>query len=407
MTNAYARIADRKKRAAKERRLRRGLIAKAIVCVAVIALLIVLIAVSRNPDNAEWMTRRLTLNWVAFFGTISGVFAPMSIFELGCIVMVAWAIFALIRTIVLLTRRQGKRALNQVLAIVVAALIIGTVYYGTAGVAYNRHEPPVPLAQNEDIKKEEVRELYFAYQKDMEHTIARIETAEDGGSVCPYTFDELSELIRKEFAKLDADYFGTYTPRAKKVLNGWFMSNMRVQGITFVPTGEPNINRRIPMSDVPYTMAHEMAHTHGVMYEADANFVAKYVLLNSDDPYLHYCGLRELSFYDLLEYSNNGDLLDADESDEESSDMMFHDMIRSINFWSKYRLFGDIGAFFNDLYLKIVGQDNGTGGYYDPGTSGGDVIGETPDGDPVYDDNTQYNRVSRMIYAYYRDKSNR
>lgn len=397
------RAAQRARREKRERRLRRSIVAHCAAIVVCAVILVVLATATRSQSTAEWITRHWTQPWVKVFGAISGVVAPVSVFELGCMILAVWALGSLIAAIVFAARRQGRRAVNRVLSVAVAAIAICTVYYSTAGVAYRRAEPLIPAAQSAEIDPQAVRQYFYDYVRDVEDACAKLQTAEDGGSVCPYTFDEISELLRAEFAKLDRGYFGDYTPRAKKIANGWIMSNMRIAGITFVPTGEPCVNRLMPLSEAPFTMAHEMAHTHGVMYEADANYVATYVLLASSDPYLHYCGLKEIGFYELLEYSNNGDL-HAYELPDGARAMIRGDSFRSINFWGKYQTFGDIGAFFNDLYLKIVGQTDGTDGYYDPSTDG-EQIGETPEGNPIYGDDVDYARIPRMIYAYYRDRA--
>ncbi len=64
-------------------------------------------------------------------------------------------------------------------------------------------------------------------------------------------------------------------------------------------TGEPNYNAIQPDFDLPYVVAHEMAHQRGFAREDEANFIAFMVCTKAAHPYARYSGylnaLRVLS----------------------------------------------------------------------------------------------------------------
>ena len=106
-----------------------------------------------------------------------------------------------------------------------------------------------------------------------------------------------------------------------------------------------------------------MAHAKGVMREADANLVSYYVLLNCDDDLLRYAGystlvgemLEFLVYYDMDE---ERDALYDMLSDEYYTDNRF-----TYEYTKKQGSLQKIGNFFNDIYLKLSGIEEGTDNY--------------------------------------------
>ena len=67
---------------------------------------------------------------------------------------------------------------------------------------------------------------------------------------------------------------------------------MGLSGVYSPFTAEPNYNADLPDFQLPFTMAHEMAHQRGVARESEANFVAYLVCISSRDPFVRYSGYR-------------------------------------------------------------------------------------------------------------------
>ncbi len=378
---------------------RRRTIVAAIVSADALALSALLFALSRSVAVSEWMATHTTRAWVYLWGHIGSIF-PWSIFEWGALLLVTVAIVCVVSCIVLLCKRAWMRAASVIMPLVATGCCILCVYYGTAGVCYNRKPLALPICANDAIAADRIADACDAFWNQYDAIAAQLETDADGVPICPYTFRELSDLLAREFARLYPQYFGTYTPRAKPVSNWWIMSNFRIAGITFVPTAEPNVNAGMPAYDRVTTMAHEMAHTHGIMREFNANTVADYVLLISDDPYLKFCGMASVAgdWFTLFLYTNQYPIY-RERFSERKQPAASAMRTQSFEWWQRYDLFDEIGEFFNDLYLRLIGgQESGTGSYYDP--SDADEIGTTPDGFPIFD-NPQFGESARILYTLY------
>ncbi len=79
------------------------------------------------------------------------------------------------------------------------------------------------------------------------------------------------------------------TPK-KMYLFSRLSSWMGFTGVYFPYTGESNINIDAPGCLIPFTVAHELAHQHGVYAEQEANFVGIAACLTSGDPVYTYSG---------------------------------------------------------------------------------------------------------------------
>ncbi len=84
----------------------------------------------------------------------------------------------------------------------------------------------------------------------------------------------------------DSERFGPPKPiRFSRALTRLGISGM------FSPfTGEANFNAEQPDCNLPFAMAHEMAHQRGFAREDEANFIAFLICANSAHPYVRYSG---------------------------------------------------------------------------------------------------------------------
>ncbi len=268
------------------------------LCVCVIAL-VVLCVLKTNTSVCEFLARTFSRAWVWFFSHIFG-WLPISMYELLILAAVAGAVFSIVRIIINLKRKEGLRALRVAVIAAVACTGFASVYTATASVCYNRNY--IPLGQeNFTVSDETLFDACEYYVTKLNEVSARLKRDSDGIVENPYTTKELGDILQNDFRCLDEfdGFFSPYTPQAKGMASSFFMSALSLTGITFVPFGEPNVNTRNPACDLPHTMAHEMAHSKGVMREYEANIVANYVCLNSSDDFVLYSGLTH-TVYDLL-----------------------------------------------------------------------------------------------------------
>ena len=123
---------------------------------------------------------------------------------------------------------------------------------------------------------------------------------DDSGAL--YYDGDLIEASRQAMIKLGTEYdqlAGFYvTP--KYLSCSEFFSQQYIMGYYFPFSMEANINSVMYITNVAPTVCHELAHTKGFIYEDDANMIGFLACINSEDPFLQYCG-----YLSVLNYVNN------------------------------------------------------------------------------------------------------
>lgn len=323
---------------------------------------LVMSAIRTDARLAEWWVTHIQAGWERFAGTLTS-WLPVSVLELCIVTLIIVGACLLVRLVVNLCNARLKKIALGALLIGVGGAIVLDMFTMSMGFGYYR--APMPLAQaGIDYTAAQAAEAARYFLSDYNALAESFERDENGCVECPYTFSELAELIRAEYDKLDDPYFASYTPTAKPIVNSWFLSDVMITGITFLPIGEACLNVAAPPSTVPDTLAHELAHTKGVQREGDANLLAQYILLSSDNDYLRYCGYLD-AFGNLLSA-----VLLAGDRDEYSrlaldmSPLIAAERAYTREYWAAHSdIMGQIGEFFNNAYLKSNGAVNGTGSY--------------------------------------------
>jgi hypothetical protein len=143
---------------------------------------------------------------------------------------------------------------------------------------------------------------------------------------------------------------GGYAP-PKPIFSSEILTRLGISGIYFPFTAEPNYNADIPDFQIPFTIAHEMAHQRGVARESEANFVAYVVCVNSRDPFVRYSGYRNA--LGVLSELYKVEPEKAKELSRQLGPGYREDSRRAALFWAKAS--GAAGALshrVNDLYLR-------------------------------------------------------
>jgi len=208
------------------------------------------------------------------------------------------------------------------------------------------------------------------------------------GSRLPLSRPQLYEVIEAAYRRepLLAFAGGGFGP-PKPVYLSPLMSRLGIGGLFSPFTGEPNFNAEQPDCELPFSIAHEMAHQRGFAREDEANFVAFLVCAQAAHPYVRYVGhLRALNVAglfgnSLLTEKVGGDLSKATSEDRrqalERYREVYHqlgagpraDLSASSKFWGRYRgQLQQVSRRVNDTYLKANGVRSGVGNY-------GEVLG--------------------------------
>lgn len=357
---------------------------KKLITIGILAVLFALLSIlSTNVAVCEFFAKTFSRAWIWLFGHIFSVL-PFSVYELFLSVAIVLAVMFIVFLIKFLAQKKWRKLVSMLLITIICVFSFLNIYTVSATFAYNREDLPEEIYKeytSEDLTFEEAVDLANWMVNNVNQAYNNTKHDEKGNIVYPFTtIEELSCLMASEYARIESDYFSSYTPTGKTIINKTIMSELQILGVFFAPTGEANINGNEKGLFLPDTLAHELAHSKGVMREYQADIVGRYVLLTSENDYLRYGSLVKClnsalsivsSYPDYEEVYN--DLLDR------VDDGIYLERKNDAQLFAKYDHFDKLGEFFNNLYLKLQKQPDGTGSYVKPPEiiGSGEYDGET------------------------------
>jgi len=253
--------------------------------------------------------------------------------------------------LLLLSRQERWRRLGTLSRRVtwVAALLLW-LFLLTFGFNYQR--PPLYELLGYEQRRATARELESlageivdSVNRNYQEARARGETARGR--------EEVFALLNESFQRspdLQLLPRGVYAAPKPVYLSG-LLTRFGISGIYFPFTSEPNYNADVPDFQLPFTIAHEMAHQRGVARESEANFVAYIVCVNSRDPSVRYSGYRH--GLGVLSELYKLDPEKARELSRRLDPGYWEDSKRAALFWAKAAgMAGKLSYRVNDLYLR-------------------------------------------------------
>ena len=373
---------------------------------------------------SEFITRYISNGLVGFVGFFTSLMPYVSMFEMLLMTAILSVAIQIVWTILDLRKKRFSIVLRRALILILVVISCFNYYALTAGFSYNRADISngINLSQTRH-QEDDLNSIANHFMDDFNTTANTLTNYSDNLSRCEngyliidYTLLEIGEMLRDCFRRaLDGNrYFFCYTPRPKVFMHSWWFSIVGVAGMAFLPTGEGHTNFMPPTLGNILVMAHELAHMRGVMRENDADLVAFYVLVTSPNLLLRYIGyMYTMHHLARAVYIGNPpryrQALEQEFFDSWPS-YAWQDMATVWRWWRDFRensaavqFLNRVGDFFNDLYLRLSGVEDGTGSYgYFPD---GDI--DTGIVDPDTGDNIFipfYNNVQKMFFAIYENR---
>lgn len=340
----------------------KALIVKAGVIIAILAIFIVLIVLKNNKDVAEAISRG-PARWYGFIvSKITGVAPFISFTELLFIALFCIGVLLLVLCIINIVKLRFIIAANKIFDIAIIALSVITLYHFSCEAAYNRKEMPLPYYEN-DVEREEYVDIYNYFANDLNLCISQMEFKEDGDVKQNMSLQDIAKEVRKAYEIVTDPYFASHNGAVKPMLSSFIYREFQITGVTFAPFAESNINTLNASGDIPFTVAHELAHTKGVMREEDANMLAFYVCLNSENAYLRFSAYNR--YFYLIRKLNSSLYMSAEErATLVPIDNAFNKYASFENkYWDEHDLLGNFADWVNNLYIKSSGDSNGTASY--------------------------------------------
>lgn len=356
----------KEKRATKK--LGKGEISLLIVLAVSILILAIFLCLRTSVDISEYFTKNVTEPITRVLAKI-GSASTNSLFEVFVVVSITLAVIVLAILIAFLVKKKFRQSLKLFCLIGSICFLFGSFYMLVAGFAYNRK--PVEKFYTEAVEYRDFYEIVKYFKSDYDYLANKMNRDENGMTICPYDYQELNAVLKNEVKRLD-EYYNVdscYDVKPLKIMSD-FLANNGISGITFTPSGDCGVNKNQPSVEITYTALHEMMHSIGVMRENEANAVSCYLLISSDNEYLRYCGYFGYYGYLLQALSLNYDK--EEYSAVRVSEKVTVELKTVTEYWNSQSSFFDkVGDFFNDIYLKLSGQKEGSGSYREPTSSGG------------------------------------
>lgn len=343
------------------------------------------------PDFTEYVCSRGLFKIVTVpVGFVTSLI-PISLTELLVVLAVPLVIFLIVFLIVKLkkSKKRGKTLLGAGRFLCGVLSIASLMYMICHGANYYRY--PIEKIMGLDTSQK-TPEFLLAVCGELAKGAAdsRKELAvdENGCVVFPESvFEELSRT-GSGYDKLIGEYPFLWTPirRQKPVMLSEPWSYTHITGMYFPFFAECNVNIAQPDFSIPYTAAHESAHSRGIAFENECNFLAFLSCINSEYPEFRYSGYmeafkfcsNELFSYDIDMWQQAHDMLtDGMIADFSAENKYISDHELEINIGGTSISVSEVSGTVNDSFIKVQG---------------------VPDGE------LSYGRVTELILAYYADK---
>ncbi len=340
----------------------RGSIRRLLVAAVLAAATLVFYAwASMNPEFVNTSYRRFSGDVLYAMSKVSGV-VPFSLAEILLYLAILTGVVAVIRLLwVLIT---GPRRFRYLLRFVSVVTLVGVCFVSAFTVLWGINYRSCDLAQQmgytvKSRPKEELIALNEYIVEKANAYAALVERDENGSVVFEPGLSEMAKRVAAEFSLTS----GRKEAPTKAILASVPMSYSQITGI-FIPfTAESNVNTNNITADLPFVMAHELAHRYPIAPEDVCNFMAFYVLEDAEDPLLRYS-----AYLSAIRYCQNR--LYGEDYDEFAriygmySPEVGKDLEDYRAHWKQYEgKVADVSNKVNDSYLVIQGQPDGVKSY--------------------------------------------
>ena len=264
--------------------------------------------------------------------------------------------------------KKGKeKAIRYICGLIAAITFFYSSFVLTFACSYRGYSLDSKLGlERADVSAEQLKYTTALIINELNALALKTEYGEDHFSNMPYSFSELNGKMNEAYEKGSSKYpfIQNMKSRVKPVILSEPMTYTHISGVYTYFTGEANVNVNYPEYNLPYTMAHEMAHQRGIAPENEANFVAYLICIESDDDFIKYS-----AYLNMFEYLSNA-LYKADKEAYkeliQTVDInVRYELVAYSDFFDKYRdnLVADVSNAVNNSYLISQGQVAGTRSY--------------------------------------------
>lgn len=272
---------------------------------------------------AAWMSRSFSDYYTDnIFPVITGIYGRFtSLFRVsvGERLLLLLPVLLVLFVISLFIKREFAKGYRKVLALVLSVVV--AVMSLNCFVLYHCTPLKVSETEGEEYYLEDLANLRD-YIVNKCNELSELMPRDADGNVI-YDGD-MNEGAKAATAGIAGEYkrLGGFYVTPKALTFSGFMSQQYMQGYYFPFSMEANYNDEMYIMNKPFTMCHELAHTHGYIYEDEANFLGFLSCIKSEDTVFVYSG-----YLGVLNYVNN-DFYNAVDKEVYKSHVAISDKVR-------------------------------------------------------------------------------
>ena len=105
-----------------------------------------------------------------------------------------------------------------------------------------------------------------------------------------YDAEKITQEALAAIEKQNFDFLYDFTVTPKYTFVPGILNALGFDGVYFPLFAELNIDSAVSAGNLCVLLTHELMHAKGVLNEAQAEYLAQYICVNSDDPIMRYCG---------------------------------------------------------------------------------------------------------------------
>lgn len=244
------------------------------------------------------------------YGGVHFVFGILSTwipFALGEIIMYAGAVAVVLLAVfgvicIFLRKKKGYCAFFRRYAKTILMTLVIFLFIYTTNWFIPFRADVLKVSDNERtvFTYEEINQVHLMIVQNLNELSKEVKRDENGNILFDYSEEEIIEALQKagdDYSRLKGFY-----PHSKKAICSSFLEWMGIGGYNYIYTMEPTYNSYCDQLYMPVLLAHEYTHNKGYYKENEAEFLSCIALINSDNPYLRYCGYFEMYDYIFWDY---------------------------------------------------------------------------------------------------------
>lgn len=311
-----------------------------VLLLAIITFIVGLLFKSDHYFTEKVYSQNIYPHMAAFLSSFSSLFS----FSIDDVFYILLILFIPVSILLLVLKKLKWRILVKCLLLILGLSYIG--FYWFWGFNYYRIDIHQRLGVEKSVPELEVFKKVFAQViENANNSYINADTIE----VLKY------QKLHEESFKNLSDFLKLKYPsgkrRVKEITFSDFFAKATIAGYFGPFFNEVHVNKNLSKWDVPLVTAHEMSHQFGITSEAEANFYAWIICINSSDKFDRYSGW--LFVLNNFLYQANG-VYSKDELLSKIRPEVVSDLRRRIQHWNSFRVenIDKVASRVNDAYLK-------------------------------------------------------